>query len=39
MKGSHVGTMNIELFIRTLFKLLDMQNNTETVVTIEKKIT
>ena len=39
MQGSHVGTMNVELFVRTLFKLLDMQNNTNTEVTIKKKST
>lgn len=35
-KGSCVGEMNVELFIRNLFKLLDIQNNTETKVTIKK---
>lgn len=35
-KGSCVGQMNVELFINTLFKLLDIQNNTETKVTIKK---
>lgn len=36
-KGSYVGTPNIELFISTLFKLLDIQNGTETKVTIKKR--
>lgn len=35
-KGSCVGEMNVELFIRNLFKLLDIQNDTETKVTIKK---
>lgn len=33
---SCVGKLNVELFINNLFKLLDMQNNTETKVTIKK---
>ena len=35
-RGSCVGTMDVELFINTLFKLLDIQNDTETKVTIKK---
>lgn len=35
-QSSHVGNMNIELFIKNLFKLLDQQNNTNTKVVIKK---
>lgn len=36
MKIESKGNMNIELFIKNLFKLLDQQNNTNTKVSIRK---
>lgn len=36
MQQNHIGNMNIELFIKNLFKLLDQQNNTNTKVVIKK---